>query len=103
MSTGMADPKKRALGRGLDALLPMAPTTSGYGDKSVFSCALEKIVPQKGQPRQHFDATAIDELAGSIREHGLLEPIVVRRAAPGVDKFEIIAGERRWRACQKAE
>ena len=102
MSGPVADPKKRALGRGLDALLPMAPSAGGYGDKSVFSCALEKIVPQKGQPRQHFDATAIDELAGSIREHGLLEPIVVRRTAPGVDRFEIIAGERRWRACQKA-
>src|SRR5437899_7215521 len=102
MSGAVIDPKKRALGRGLDALLPVAPSAGSYGDKSVFSCALEKIAPQKGQPRQHFDANAIDELAGSIREHGLLEPIVVRRAAPGVDKFEIIAGERRWRACQKA-
>jgi ParB family chromosome partitioning protein len=102
--SGLApDPKKRALGRGLDALLPPAPSPSPlYGEKSVFSCALEKIVPQKGQPRQHFDAKALDELAESIREHGLLEPIVVRRAAPGADKFEIIAGERRWRACQKA-
>ena len=104
MSGGVvSDPKKRALGRGLDALLPVAPSPSAaYGDKSVFSCALEKIGPQKGQPRQHFDATALEELASSIREHGLLEPIVVRRAAAGVDKFEIIAGERRWRACQKA-
>jgi ParB family chromosome partitioning protein len=97
------DPKRRALGRGLDALLPPAPSASpGYGDRSVFLCALEKITPQKGQPRQHFDAQALDELAQSIREHGLLEPIVVRRASPGVDRFEIIAGERRWRACQKA-
>jgi ParB family chromosome partitioning protein len=97
------DPKRRALGRGLDALLPPAPAAAAaYGDRSVFVCALEKIVPQKGQPRQHFDAKALEELAESIREHGLLEPIVVRRAAPGVDKFEIIAGERRWRACQKA-
>jgi ParB family chromosome partitioning protein len=102
MSGAVMDPKKRALGRGLDALLPVAPSAGSYGDKSVFACALEKIVPQKGQPRQHFDVNAIDELAGSIREHGLLEPIVVRRAAPGVDRFEIIAGERRWRACQKA-
>jgi ParB family chromosome partitioning protein len=58
-------------------------------------------VPQKGQPRQHFDGAALAELAHSIAEHGLLEPIVVRRV-PGHDKFEIIAGERRWRACQKA-
>ena len=106
MSMPVTDPKKRALGRGLDALLPTAPVSSSYGEKSVFMCALERITPQKGQPRQHFDATAIDELAGSIREHGLLEPIVVRRAgppgSPAGDRFEIIAGERRWRACQKA-
>ena len=104
----MADPgKRRALGRGLDALLPAAPPPSGtasYGDKSVFSCPLEKIVPQKGQPRQHFDATRIDELAATIREHGLLEPLVVRRVSGpgGQDRFELIAGERRWRALQKA-
>jgi ParB family transcriptional regulator, chromosome partitioning protein len=93
--------KRRALGRGLDALLPSAPP-SAYGDKSVFVCALDKIVPQKGQPRQAFDQSAIEELAQSIKEHGLLEPILVRRTAPGADTFEIIAGERRWRACQKA-
>ncbi len=100
------DPKKRALGRGLDALLPSAPAASSmYGDKSVFVCALDKIVPQKGQPRQHFDAQALEELAQSIKEYGLLEPIVVRRSADksvGADRFEIIAGERRWRASQKA-
>jgi ParB family transcriptional regulator, chromosome partitioning protein len=98
-----ADPKRRALGRGLDALLPAKSpaATATYGDKSVFSCALEKLVPQKGQPRQHFAGDKIEELAASIREHGLLEPIVVRRVS-GQDKFEIIAGERRWRASQKA-
>ncbi len=97
-----SDPKRRALGRGLDALLPAAPQAQQtYGDKSVFSCALEKLVPQKGQPRQHFAKDKIEELAASIREHGLLEPIVVRRV-PGQDTFEIIAGERRWRASQKA-
>jgi ParB family chromosome partitioning protein len=93
---------RRALGRGLDALLPSAPPPSAtYGDKTVFSCALEKLVPQKGQPRQHFAKDKLEELAQSIEEHGLLEPIVVRRV-PGQDKFEIIAGERRWRASQKA-
>ena len=54
-----------------------------YGDKSVFTCPLEKIVPQKGQPRQHFDAQKLDELAQSIREHGLVEPLVVRRVPAG--------------------
>jgi ParB family chromosome partitioning protein len=97
------DPKRRALGRGLDALLPAAPqpAASAYGDKSVFSCAIEKLVPQKGQPRQHFAKEQLDELARSITEHGLLEPLVVRRLS-GQDRFEIIAGERRWRASQKA-
>lgn len=91
--------KKRALGRGLDALLPASPVPN-TGEKSVFSCALEKLVPQSGQPRKYFDPQALSELAQSIQEHGLLEPIVVR--ALGADRFEIIAGERRWRACQKA-
>ena len=97
-----SDTKKRALGRGLDALLPVAqPPARGYGDKSVFLCALEKLSPQKGQPRKVFEKTALDELAASIKEHGLLEPLVVRRV-DGSDRFEIIAGERRWRASQKA-
>jgi ParB family transcriptional regulator, chromosome partitioning protein len=101
------EPKRRALGRGLDALLPSAPSRSpgggsAYGDKSVFSCAIEKLVPQKGQPRQHFAKDKLDELAASIREHGLLEPIVVRRLPSQDGKLEIIAGERRWRAAQKS-
>lgn len=99
---------KRGLGRGLDALLPATPAAAparpaaapSYGDGNVFSCALERIVPQKGQPRQHFDTAKLDELAASIREHGLLEPLVVRRL--GQDRFELIAGERRWRASQRA-
>jgi ParB family chromosome partitioning protein len=98
-----SDTRRRALGRGLDALLPVAPAAApGYGDKSVFTCPLEKIVPQKGQPRQHFDARKLDELAQSIREHGLVEPLVVRRMPGGGDKLELVAGERRWRALQRA-
>jgi len=102
------DPKnqRRALGRGLDALLPAPITTtpSGatYGDKSVFFCPIERLGPQAGQPRQHFDDEALEELAASIREHGIIEPLVVRRTSPGTDKYEIIAGERRWRAAQRA-
>jgi ParB family chromosome partitioning protein len=95
------DPKRRALGRGLDALLPAASPAQGYGDRNVFTCPIERIVPQGGQPRRHFDSQKLDGLAASIREHGLLEPLVVRRA-PGSDKFELIAGERRWRALQRA-
>ena len=98
------DKSKRALGRGLDSLLPPAPTkaAASYGDKSVFLCPIERLVAQKGQPRQYFEPEALAQLAASIQEHGLLEPLVVRRAPGAADKFEIIAGERRFRASQKA-
>ncbi len=103
--------RTRGLGRGLDALMPAAPPPKPQSaetpdapryekDAGVFKCPLEKIVPQKGQPRQHFDESKLQELAASIKEHGLLEPLVVRKK--GADMFELIAGERRWRACQKA-
>ena len=98
------DPKaaRRALGRGLDALLPSAAPAPGAQERSAFHCPVEKISPQPGQPRQYFDAQELEELTSSIREHGMLEPLVVRRSAPGADKFELIAGERRWRAAQRA-
>jgi len=91
----------RGLGRGLDALLPARkePAQATADKGNVFSCPIEKIVPQKGQPRQHIDKDRLEELAQSIREHGLIEPLVVRRRG---DEFEIIAGERRWRAAQRA-
>ncbi|MEZ4298170.1 MAG: ParB/RepB/Spo0J family partition protein [Polyangiaceae bacterium] len=99
-----SDPKgpRRALGRGLDALLPAAAPPAGFADKSVFSCPVEKVKPQAGQPRQHFDETELAELTASIREHGIIEPLVVRRIAKDKDTFELIAGERRWRAAQRA-
>lgn len=104
---------KRALGRGLDALLPVKPKHSApspFGEGSVFTCPVEQIVPQQGQPRQHFDEEELAELAASIREHGVIEPIVVRKvSAPPKergghphDRYAIIAGERRWRASQRA-
>lgn len=96
----------RGLGRGLDALLPAraattAPSATLAPSRELFRCPLDKIVPQKGQPRRHFDAKALDELAQSLKEHGLLEPLVVRRR-PDTDQLELIAGERRWRAAQRA-
>lgn len=106
--------KRRALGRGLDALLPSsaaAPTpaesaspapSADRAHAAAFVCPIEKIVPQKGQPRQAFDDAKIEELSQSIREHGLIEPLVVRRMAGQADRFELIAGERRWRASQRA-
>ena len=103
-----AQEPRRALGRGLDALLPVSAerAPAGFGEKSVFQCPIERIVPQKGQPRQHFDERALDELSQSLREVGLIEPLVVRRivgtSGPTADRYELIAGERRWRAAQRA-
>ncbi len=99
-------PPRRALGRGLDALLPAPPPPAGAAaDRSAFICPIEKIVPQAGQPRQYFDEQELVELTESIREHGLIEPLIVRRVGPPsgtTDRFELIAGERRWRASQRA-
>lgn len=97
--------KPRGLGRGLDALMPSskppAASSSEGARSNNFVCALEKIVPNRAQPRQAFNEQALLELSASIREHGLIEPLVVRRML-GKDSFEIVAGERRWRASQKA-
>ncbi|MEM9866037.1 MAG: ParB/RepB/Spo0J family partition protein, partial [Myxococcota bacterium] len=86
---------KRRLGRGLDGLLPAAPLKRAGGG----TARIEELRPGVSQPRRNFDDEALDELAASIRAHGLLEPILVRESGKG---FEIIAGERRWRAAQRA-
>jgi ParB family chromosome partitioning protein len=105
----MADSgKRRALGpRGLDALLPAAPASgtarspgSGKAGPDAFYAPIEELHPSRSQPRTRFDDQALDELAASLREVGMLEPILVRRRAQG--GFEIVAGERRWRAAQRA-
>jgi ParB family chromosome partitioning protein len=81
----------------LDALLP-----SGGGEaaeEGVREIPTSQITPNRLQPRQRFDAEKLAELAGSIREHGLVQPVVVRTTATG---YELIVGERRWRAAQQA-
>lgn len=97
---------RRALGRGLDALLPSKPKQrpERYGARAVFICPIERIDPRSDQPRQHMDARGIEQLAATIREHGIIQPLVVRRIGePGRDeRYQIIAGERRWRASQQA-
>ena len=88
--------KKSGLGRGMAALLPVIETA---GEKQYFLCPIEQIRPNRNQPRKQFDPEKLDELAASIKEKGIIQPLVVTQK----DGFyEIIAGERRWRASQKA-
>lgn len=87
--------KKTGLGKGMAALLSAA----GDDGKSYFSCPIEEIRPNRGQPRKTFSNEKLEELAASIREKGIIQPLVVRKKA---DHYELIAGERRWRAAQKA-
>lgn len=92
--------KRRVLGRGLSALIPdPAPATAGRGP-DFFVCPIERIRPLKGQPRRFFDEQRLAELAASIKQQGLVQPLLVRPDADGM--FTLIAGERRWRAAQRA-
>lgn len=96
----MAPHKKYpALGRGLDALI-QTDTVQTEGSSSINEIALEQIHPNPNQPRREFDAEALQELADSIREIGIIQPITLRQMDDGT--YEIIAGERRWRASQMA-
>ena len=93
---------RRGLGRGLGALIPSADKTREEGPKKerVMELLLDDIVPNKNQPRSKFKDETLDELAESIKEFGVLQPIIVR-IIEGEDKYEIIAGERRYRATKK--
>ncbi len=84
----------RGLGRGLDALIPSAPPTpSGEGQ---LQAPIGAIAPNPSQPRQEFDREQLEDLAASIREHGILQPLLVQAEEAG--RYQLIAGERRWRA-----
>jgi ParB family chromosome partitioning protein len=85
-----------ALGKGLGALLPEFGQAES---KALLYCGIEEIVPNPSQPRKHFDESKLQELTESVREKGILEPLLVRRTDQG---YELIVGERRWRAAQKA-
>lgn len=91
--------KKPALGRGLDALITLDEVSTG-GSSSINEIELSKIQANPGQPRQIFDAEALEELAASIRQIGVIQPITLREV--GDDEYQIIAGERRYRASLKA-
>lgn len=110
MSENDLNPKKRGLGRGLDALFESEEgvypqvdpegQTPGAQRKTV---GIEQLEPNPNQPRKSFNKDALQELASSLSEYGILQPILVRPSAHNDDRFEIIAGERRWRAAQIAQ
>jgi len=109
----MAKEKKKALGRGLEALLGSSSATSEAAQKTsgpksskrkaapgISQCPIEQIHPRADQPRRQFEPQRLAELAQSIQEQGILQPLLVRQT--GDDSYEIIVGERRWRASQIA-
>jgi ParB family transcriptional regulator, chromosome partitioning protein len=89
-------PRLRGLGRGLDALIPMSSEGEALVPQMI---AVDQIRPSRQQVRSRFDAEPLGELAESIRLHGVLQPLLVRKLGDG---FELIAGERRWRAARLA-
>lgn len=99
----LADRRRPALGRGMAALLSNAPSPGvvplAAGGRALLSLPVEAIERNPEQPRKRFDEARLEELAASIREHGIVEPILVRRDGP---HYRIVAGERRWRAAQRA-
>jgi ParB family chromosome partitioning protein len=92
----MKQPRMRGLGRGLDALIPMSRDGEAMVPQMI---AVDQIRPSHQQVRTRFDAEPLGELADSIRQHGVLQPLLVRRLSDG---YELIAGERRWRAARLA-
>ena len=90
---------KKALGRGLSALIPQK-SESGVYAAALAQIPLDRIAANPYQPRKEFDEKSIDDLTRSVREHGIVQPVVVSRIAG--DRYRLIAGERRFRAAQKA-
>nr|HQA47021.1 ParB/RepB/Spo0J family partition protein [Bacillota bacterium] len=87
---------KKRLGKGLNALIPELPQVDDQGIKEI---PVNDIAPNRNQPRQNFDAEKMEQLAESINKHGVVQPIAVRKIDRG---YEIVAGERRWRAARMA-
>lgn len=88
---------KRGLGKGLEALLPQRTTL--VSGRTILNISTSEIVPNPRQPRHTFDQNSLQELADSIKEHGIAQPLLVRQVD---NKYELIAGERRWRAAKLA-
>jgi ParB family chromosome partitioning protein len=106
------DKKRRGLGRGLDALLPTRPAAvpaapapapaAPPAPRTYFAAAIEDVYPSPEQPRRRFADAELDELAASIRAHGVIMALVVRPRPAELGGYFLIAGERRWRAAQRA-
>jgi ParB family transcriptional regulator, chromosome partitioning protein len=92
-------PRKRGLGRGLDALIEKVEPAAPKAEEAPRTLPLSSLHPNRFQPRSHFDESAIQELSESIRAQGIVQPLVV---TPEGDGYAIIAGERRWRAARRA-
>jgi len=90
---------RQALGKGHGALIPEKGVPEGEGKKALQQCGIEEVQPNPFQPRKTFSDEQLQELVDSIREKGILQPLLVRRKSDG---YELIAGERRWRAAQRA-
>jgi len=99
------DTPRKGLGRGLSAL--MGDDDEAYASpdqiKSQKDLPIEFLIPSPFQPRHRFDENDLRDLVASVREHGILQPILVRRHGDTPDRYEILAGERRWRAAQQAK
>ncbi|MCL2376659.1 MAG: ParB/RepB/Spo0J family partition protein [Defluviitaleaceae bacterium] len=94
---------KKGLGKGLNALITYSEASAAdaaRGDEEIFEVEISKVKPNQNQPRKHFEESNIEELAESIKEFGVIQPLIVKRSG---DVYVIVAGERRWRASQKAE
>lgn len=90
---------RKVLGRGLNALIKTDTKVAAEGSDKFMMCPVDQIHPNKNQPRKTFKEDALNELSNSIKEKGVIEPLVVRKISKG---FELIAGERRWRASRQA-
>ncbi|MEM1332783.1 MAG: ParB/RepB/Spo0J family partition protein [Actinomycetota bacterium] len=96
----MPPPRRSGLGKGLSSLIPQDVAADGGGEALLVEITTASVTPNPNQPRRHFDEAALVELAASIAEMGVLQPILVRPLDD--DRYELIAGERRWRASQRA-
>jgi ParB family transcriptional regulator, chromosome partitioning protein len=98
--------QRRGLGRGLSALMadiePVSEASSNTAQKQTRTLPVDQLYPNPDQPRRHFDADAMEDLANSIRSKGVIQPLIVRAKQGVENSYEIVAGERRWRAAQVA-